>query len=267
MSTGIKKFILIVVVIISAINAEYRSGLFLFEGIADSAVIDFSEITDSCSGNSDCPVIEPDVEIAFFPLPSHIKSQYGIIDYGVVDFHFNEMGWYMYPDSIEKFTSQGDSLIEALNVTAPQEGYTDSIQGEFRGHLYIMKTSESHYALLLPIAQYYGGINRYQFFWAYQTDSTGVFDPQTPIKIFYNCIRKDRITIDQSQNHIIISSASLPIIFNAMLYDMRGKVITRLGGGSSKRKGFFKIAVPDGIYILKIDTSGGYSFHDKIIVK
>ena len=72
------------------VNAEYRSSLYLFvyPNFTPPIQFDFSEITDTTYTHSDSNIVQADVLVNLYTFPNFITSQYGVYDYGKIDFYY-----------------------------------------------------------------------------------------------------------------------------------------------------------------------------------
>ena len=242
------------------VNAEYRSNLYLFvyPNFTPPIQFDFSEITDTTYTHSDSNIVQADVLVNLYTFPNFITSPYGVYDYGKVDFYYLNQGWWMDQDSIVIYTSKGDTVIWDSNITAPQTGYKDTIEitaadTVLPKRVFIVKTSEGQHALFVLVAEYTGGLDRKQFYWALQTDGSGVFQNQTFSKYKEKKYNGKVIRIVQTQNKIIINSLFLkPLKLCYLLYDIKGKIACSYRNNNSNQVCIDKSNLPQGCYILQV---------------
>lgn len=240
-------------------HAEYRSNLYLFEQATLPLQFDFSEITDSTYIHVDSNIITSDVFISFYQFPGILSSPFGIYYYGNVDFYY-KYGWWLDKDSIDIYKNRGDSIIRNLNIVAPQDGYTDTLEyphDSLQSRLYIVKTSENQHALFILVANYYGGLDRQQFYWALQTDSCGIFQNNTLVKKGCdNKVSTRKYKIIQSPDSFIICSL-LPYTsrLQVSVFDMRGKDVASFEQYGKNHIVIKNTKLSKGCYILKVQIN------------
>ena len=241
-----------------AVNAEYRSNLYLFvyPNFTLPIQFDFSEITDSTYEHHDSSIVQADVFVNLYTFPNFITSPYGVYNYGKVDFYYLSQGWWMDQDSIVIYTAKGDTVIWDSNITAPQTGYKDTIEitaadTVLPKTVFIVKTSEGQHALFVLVAVYTGGLDRKQFYWVIQTDGSGVFQNQTFSKFKEKeNLNTSQIGIIQTQNTVIINSLSSKLSYS--LYNIKGRNVSRYRNTNSDQIYIDKSNLPQGCYILKV---------------
>ncbi len=266
----IKKVIVTSVIIFAAIhslNAEYRSNLYLFEQTyyTPPEQFDFSEITDSTLHHYDSNVVSADVFISHGEKDT-IFSPYGVYCYGDINFyHIN--GWWFNTDSIEIYKNKGDSIIWEASIIAPQDGYTDTIiKPSYNTLLFIVKTSENQHALFILVANYVGGLNREQYYWALQTDGSGIFQKETSLKHNKSSAHNKNVYITQTKNSIIVNSLTKPsVISNVKLFDMKGRVVYTCGRSTSNQLCISKSGLSGGCYFIKLYTDKKVVIHRVLI--
>lgn len=265
----------IISILLFSVNAEYRSNLYLFvyPNFTLPIQFDFSEITDSTYEHHDSSIVQADVFVNLYTFPNFIASPYGVYNYGKVDFYYLSQGWWMDQDSIVIYTAKGDTVIWDSNITAPQTGYKDTIEitaadTVLPKTVFIVKTSEGQHALFVLVAVYTGGLDRKQFYWALQTDGSGIFQNQTfsKFKIEKN-FNKEQIRIRQTHNKIVINSLfsnSSKLCY--LLYDIKGKIVCSYRNNNSNRTSINKSKLPQGCYILQVKNDKKHAESYNIVI-
>jgi hypothetical protein len=190
------------------IQAELNSGLLTLTSPPVSSgnpgEIDFSLLNDSCGREfSPCSVASTDLTFGH----DNLKSPTGIIDLGFFDSSFVEsIRLIINSDSLKTIL---DSAFLSHQVIAPAENYVSSYPSlENMGHLFAVNTSEGHYAGIINIGNYIGGIDRYNFYWVYQADASRNLFDQTIVNYKQTACK-------------ILSSDSVCITFDSLLEDSR----------------------------------------------
>jgi hypothetical protein len=236
--------------------AEYRSNLYLFEQATQPLKFDFSEITDSTYTHADSIIKTADLLLSYYTQPGILYSPGGIYYYGSIGFYY-KYGWWFDKDSIDIYKNRGDSLIWDLNITAPQSGYTDTItfdRDSLPSRLYIVKTSENQHALFILVANYYGGLDRQQFYWALQTDGSGVFQKDTPVKPgSLKSISQRYCKVIQTANNITVYSLFPDTrLLQVSVFDMRGREVVRIDQYDKDHLVINNTKLSKGCFILKV---------------
>lgn len=130
--------------------------------------IDFSELTPFCAANgwaSDCSLSVADGE---FRLESIVSLGEGVQKDSSLGEYFKSLSTanITNPDRHTLFFM--DSILKKLELTAPENGYTDSV--EERSNVIFLKTAEGNNAVLIKVGEYRGGLDRITYYWAYQSD-------------------------------------------------------------------------------------------------
>lgn len=250
--------------LVSFSHAEYRSNLYRFTLSNEVKVqFDFSEISDTTFSPSDD--IIKDLDIYLLDTKT-FYSPYGIYDYGPVDFYYsNEACWYD-KDTIAKYKNKGDSLIWNLNIKAPQSGYVDSIKVEWYNspkRLLIVKTSESQHAILVVVAEYCGGINRVQYYWALQTDGSGKFQKDTPITTPLSIHKAKLLKLTVTENNIVINNLKSDGVIR--LHDLRGRKLFEKQYTGADRVLFDISSFCAGVYKYSIAGTDGVDYHGSFL--
>lgn len=220
---------------ISGIYAEYKSGYFVILGPSDDSIErDFSELVDSCStfdGLDTCVAVSADIVFAGKSgIPDSVCAVVGILDLG-------------------EFDSSG---LENLD-TVPTTGYSDYVILELN-HIYAVKTTEEHYAALFYMFQYIGGIDRYGFKWAYQSDGTNNLSPSVDVKW------DNQVNTFQNNYHINIvpSSKGMKISWSPFtekvcfeIYNSSGQKLDFIQEDGRNGGCISNIDLPKGIYFVK----------------
>ena len=264
---------LIVLLLSKTVAAEYRSNLYLFVQSMYTPPIqfDFSEITDSSFEHHDSNIVQADVYVSIYTSPMFIASPYGVYCYGDVDFFYNE-GWWLDPDSIAIYKEKGDSIIWGFNITAPQNGYQDTIRvptlDSVKSRIFIVKTSEEQHALFILVAVYIGALERYQFYWALQTDSSGIFQEQSYNKFTLSKNGKNGLfRVTQTNTDIVVTSLiPKPSPGSLSLYNIKGKEVYSIDNNHSNKISINKSNLSKGCYILQVKTGRNFSDCYNIII-
>lgn len=261
----------IISILLFSVNAEYRSNLYVFvyPTFTPPIQFDFSEITDTTYTHHDSNIVQADVLVNLYTFPNFITSQYGVYDYGKVDFYYLNPGWWMDQDSIAIYSAKGDTIIWGFNITAPQTGYQDTIDISadtvLQKRVFIVKTSEGQHALFVLVAEYTGGLDRKQFYWALQTDGSGVFQNQTYSKFKEKkTLNYGQIRIIQTQNCIIVNSLSLKLSYS--LYNIKGKEIGSYQNTNSNQIHIDKSNLSQGCYILQVKNDKKHAESYNIVI-
>lgn len=166
--------IMITLLLLSAIKifliAEVTSGFWtLAQPTSDERnnQIDFSELTPFCGTYglaNECNLSAADCD---FKLGSVVSLGGGIQrDTSLEEYFKTQLTRSVSnPDRHTLFFM--DSLMKKEKITAPAAGYTDSV--EAGGSVFFLKTVEDHYAILIKVGEYIGGINRITYYWVYQS--------------------------------------------------------------------------------------------------
>ncbi len=223
----------------TGIYAEYRSGYFVLMGPSPKDIErDFSELTDSCSdfgGIDTCVVVSADIRFPqSFEMFDSVYTSVGILDLG-------------------EFDSTGLQNLD----TVPTTGYDEHALFTLH-HIYAVKTTEEHYAALFYDFEFIGGISRYGFAWAYQSDGTNNVSPTTDTKmsITINTLyKKHAITVVPSVKGLNISWKPFYGLACFEVYNSSGQKgdVIQVDG----RNGCFisTVSISKGIYFIKSNVS------------
>lgn len=230
---------ILILIMITFLNAEYRSGFFIvpYPCDKDTVGIDFSELVDSCApegGFDSCIVLSADL---LFPItagsPESLNAVIGSIDLG-------------------EFDSTGLANLD----TVPTTGYTMYMTPEMH-HIYAVKTTEDHYAALFLMYEYIGGINRFGFQWAYQSDGTNNLDPSvnTEYNKWYNKLQTEQIGVSPSSEGIQFSWVPFQGQVHFSLYNSLGQLVGLYTEHGEKGRGIDTRRYTKGIYFIKSNVS------------
>jgi hypothetical protein len=140
-------------------------------GMGKPPAIDFSLMNDSCGTlPAACPLNDTDVIISGMTL----RAKYGIQPDSALD----TLAQRLYQQKGIMLSDRGavvklfDTLFMHEYVHARASRYLQSVKLA-KGTFYI-RTSEGRYAVLVIFDQYIGGIDRYYYYWAYQSDGSRI---------------------------------------------------------------------------------------------
>jgi len=167
------------------LHAEFRSGFIIFAyppiTPENPGKIDFSNLNDSCGmeGLPDCPIAQVDFTFS----QDSLRAMFGMVDLLSQDTTFPNI---VYPP-IAEAKAKIDLIVLGLKIVAPEndyvsalnfQGFTNGENAATTGRSYVVKTSENNYALMINYANYLGGLDRFYFYWALQTDGSRNLFPQ-----------------------------------------------------------------------------------------
>ena len=151
-----------------------------------------------------------------------------------------------------------DSIVESLSIICPAV-MPDTVMRMNVGQFCLIKTKENHYAILVKVGEYIGGIDREYYYWGYQSDGgsrlypavTSVLNNEAPhrkqsgpsgIK-FIRQRNKVRLvlTYDRSAKEIAV-------------YACDGSLVHRYSFIGMKTAAFETGDLPKGVYIVSVRT-------------
>jgi hypothetical protein len=156
-------------------SGTYKSGFFgRMVGGGSPAAIDFSQGVNG---------VVLDTDLVFSRTGYSFSAKAGLVSPGLYD-------------SLPKFSTMNctgaasdtttvcksakrtlDSLVGALNILCPSLMADTTIPEMDIGQFCFVKTREGHYAVLVKIGEYIGGIDREYYYWGYQSDGSRLLNP------------------------------------------------------------------------------------------
>lgn len=175
-SKVILRFFLLTVLLIfqKNSNGEIRSGFWsrtVPSEIPGNSEVDLSELLPFCvnesTGEMTCSLIVADCR---FTLDNRgITAQNGILFDSTLDVKLQELVSEKLIKSDWMALFYLDSMMKKMELVAPENGYVDSIS--VQKNSFFIKTDENHYALMMKVNEYIGGLDHYVYYWAYNADS------------------------------------------------------------------------------------------------
>jgi hypothetical protein len=227
----------------NAADGKYRSGMISFAGPFSGATAPRIDLSDS------------------------LGNQYDVIFTGYAGgsfiIHapngFYDMGSITVPNSGK---AGMDSLVSCLRIIAPENGFkccssaTSLNMSQAFHEMFIVKTSEGHYGLLVLYNYYAGGMDHFQYYWGYQSDGSRRFNPDivcdaSPLRI-RGSLPPQRITAAFSKNSVIVSVPGAYTSGDVSLYDVRGRLVRRLYLAGLRDSRLDVSNAPAGSYVLKV---------------
>ena len=157
-------------------SAETRSGFWtLMSPSSDvrNLKADFSKLTPFCSnstGSSQCSLDVADVDFSGY---QKVLAPGGIMFDSALGTQIQTE--YLSGRTISLYR-EGlfylDSMMKKRGLTAPTAGYADSCP--LNKDVYFLKTSEGRSAVMLKVGEYFGGIDRTYYYWAYRPEDDGI---------------------------------------------------------------------------------------------
>ena len=156
---------------IAITTAEVRSGFWTeFQGSGDSmqTQVDFSALSPFC--NTEGSIAEKcscNVADCFFRYDSIIAPNGIYFDSSISA----ELLQFIERQNITRnlhYRFYLDSMMKKNVLQAPLGNYSEAISAQ--SGAFFIKTIENHYAVMVKVGEYIGGINRIYYYWAYQPD-------------------------------------------------------------------------------------------------
>jgi hypothetical protein len=163
------------------VTGMYKSGFFIrMVGAGNNNVVDFSQGTNN-------PALDSD--LVFGKTGYNFSVKAGLISPGLYDSlpKLSNLICGGAPSETSTVCKAAkrtmDSLVGALNVLCPSVLPDTTITTMNVGQFCLVKTREGHYAILIKVGEYIGGIDREFYYWGYQSDGSRLLNPGSTVVV------------------------------------------------------------------------------------
>jgi hypothetical protein len=244
----------------NVVPGMYKSGFFIrMVGAGNNNVIDFSQGTNN-------PAIDSD--LVFGKTGYNFSVKAGLISPGLYDSlpklsNLNCGGAPSETTTVCKAAKRTmDSLVGALNILCPSVMPDTVITTMSVGQFCLVKTREGHYAIMIKIGEYIGGIDREYYYWGYQSDGSSLLYPGTTTVANEKVIPKvqrgpGRIQMMRQGTSIrlILPEGRLPR--EVSIYRCNGAMIHHIVMIPENETAFELSGMNAGVFIVSVKTDRG----------
>ncbi len=240
---------------INASAGAYKSGFFIFGGTSTSQYIDFSQGVNTPQ--------DSDVVVSYRN-GCLCTAPFGVLNLGIFDSLptidiSGYVGFVPETSSVcRTYKSTFDSIVKSHHFICPAVPADTCVAGDLK-QVSMVRTKEGHYAILVKVGEYIGGINRDYYYWGYQSDGNRMFAPG-PASGLNNQLHDTKLSgksgmqIAKHGNTIHLSFPREGTIKTLSVYKCDGSLLFRHAITMAKSNSIEFGRLPKGLYIVSVQT-------------